>query len=355
MPRRFRKCILHIGAEKTGSTTLQVFLHLNRAAFLSAGYFIPKTLSPHTAVANHEYLTTYALQDKKLNDDCRCRAGLYTVTDVRNHRLTIDDNIIEEIRDLGVDSLDSMVLLLSNEHCQSRLVEKEEILALREFLEKLADNIEIVCYLRPQHDVCVSLFDTALKAGHCDIDLLPDFTSSRGIWVSEEYFHFSELLLRWSSCFGPSNLTVRLFGKAELCGGSIIDDFLSVIGCKLHSVIRPPNMNFSLDKYCQSVLNAINRAVRTGINGISGAKRAALIGLLERVSKGTSLKPHRTAAMKFFDQFAQDNELIRKQYFPSRSTLFSVDFSSYPENDVTLPPEDLAMLLVLARTQEILE
>ena len=44
--RIFKKCILHIGMEKTGTTSIQSFLALNREELLRRGLFMPISLTP---------------------------------------------------------------------------------------------------------------------------------------------------------------------------------------------------------------------------------------------------------------------------------------------------------------------
>src|ERR1700684_2608387 len=82
MVTKFDNCILHIGTEKTGTTTLQRYLALNRDEFLKQGYFIPASLSPYPDLSNHERLTTYALNPIKTSDDLRIAAGLKSSDEV---------------------------------------------------------------------------------------------------------------------------------------------------------------------------------------------------------------------------------------------------------------------------------
>src|ERR1700722_4118136 len=116
MVTKFDNCILHIGTEKTGTTTLQRYLALNRDEFLKQGYFIPSSLSPYPDLANHERLTTYALNPIKTSDDLRIAAGLKSSNEVTLHRA----NIVEGLRnEIAAITGNPTTLLLSNEHCHS--------------------------------------------------------------------------------------------------------------------------------------------------------------------------------------------------------------------------------------------
>ncbi len=60
------KLILHIGTEKTGTTSIQNFLKLNRIKLKKHGYYIPK--SPALPSGNHRWITLIAY-DKDRTDD----------------------------------------------------------------------------------------------------------------------------------------------------------------------------------------------------------------------------------------------------------------------------------------------
>src|ERR1700722_4174212 len=56
------QCWLHIGTEKTGSTSIRNYLALNRAALLSQGYLYPRT----PGATSHYALTAFALDDARI-------------------------------------------------------------------------------------------------------------------------------------------------------------------------------------------------------------------------------------------------------------------------------------------------
>ena len=147
--QRIRRCILHIGTEKTGTTSLQMFLGTNRNALLQRGFFVPASLSPHAVVANHERLTVIALDPAKLGDDLRVRAGLKTIEDVKEWRVRVEEDLSREIVALSHQPENSPTLLLSNEHCHSRLVTREEVHYLRQFLDRFADETTHYCLPSP--------------------------------------------------------------------------------------------------------------------------------------------------------------------------------------------------------------
>ena len=327
----FDKCFLHIGTEKTGTTTLQTFLGTNREELLSRGFFVPRTLSPHLELANHERLTTMSLGLSKLSDDLRVAAGLTQAGQVISHRAAVAEAFMDEVRSLGRSA---RTLVLSNEHCHSRLTADDEVRTLSEFLFRFSRDVEVIVYLRPQHELAVSLYNQALKAGYSDIDVLPDFAKAEARWVEREFFDYAELVLRWGRVFGGGNITARRFDRETLVGGSVVDDFFRCIGCDTAGLARSHDVNVTISAELQSVLNAINRYAQGPQRALSGDLRFKVNTLLERLSRGPGRKPARADVERFFGMFRQGNELVRRLHFPERASLFDITFDDYPVEDV---------------------
>src|ERR1051325_314622 len=205
---KFRECILHIGTEKTGTTSLRSFLAINREKLLANGIFVPRSLSPYAKLANHERITTFALDIRKVRDDLRIAANVTTEDAVNQHRIAVIEGLEREI--LSIPTTDHL-LLLSNEHCHSRLVELDEVLRLKEFLSRYARKQTVVVYLRPQHELAASLYDQALRAGYYDVPLPPVFGPDVREWVNRKYFDYGDLIKRWTHVFSKEDSPPRAF------------------------------------------------------------------------------------------------------------------------------------------------
>jgi hypothetical protein len=352
MPQQIRRCILHIGTEKTGTTTLQRFLGTNRGALLQRGFFVPASLSPYPVVANHERLTTIALNPTKLDDDLRVTAGLKTIEDVEEWRVRVEEDLSREIMALSRQPENSPTLLLSNEHCHSRLVTREEVHYLRQFLDRFADETRIIVYLRPQHELAISQYSNLLKVGFHDIDVFPDFIGGRSRGFNGLYFEYDKLLERWAGEFGREKITVRRYTKEQLEGNDVIQDFMSVIGCNTDGLQVPVNENVSLSAEHQTVINAINRYVASQTSlAAPRLRRHKLITALQATSSGSGRSGNtvkREDAIRFFHTYDDCNERVRKDYFPSAELLFRPDFNAFPVDD---PPKineiDAAVRVIL--------
>jgi hypothetical protein len=253
--RRLPRCILHIGMEKTGSTSLQRFLALNRDRLLDQRILVPRCLAPHadTLMLNHICLTTYALDSGNDGEPLRAQSGCVGPDQVKAHRAATTMVLAREIAQDG-NACDT--LLLTNEHCQSRLFLPEEIGRLRNFLLSFCDDVRVVLYIRPQHEVALSAYDTILKNGAIDVPILPpppDQVEDPAVdQQMMRFFDYNTTLTRWESVFGADHIDVRLFPR------DIISDFTTLLGLRATDLVPlPSRQNVSLDGAAERMLIAM--------------------------------------------------------------------------------------------------
>ncbi|MDB5554907.1 MAG: hypothetical protein JWL86_4891 [Rhizobium sp.] len=169
-------------------------------------------LYPHAPGAtNHIKLAALAIDDTR-SADIRTMAGIKSPEDAVALRAELLVELAREKSEAGCETM-----LLSNEHCASRLVYPDDICRLRDFLAPLAETITIVVYLRRQDEAMLSMYSTALRSG-----------SARPLEFPSEHiiawkFDYEKLLARWAVVFGRENIVVRLFN--ELRNDDILDDF----------------------------------------------------------------------------------------------------------------------------------
>jgi hypothetical protein len=329
--KRFRTCILHIGCEKTGSTTLQKFLHGNRERLAHAGYFVPLSLAPapHDRGLNHACLPTLAMDDRAFGGDLRDAAGISDARALLAYRQAIFAGFRDEVAGAPADA---DTLILSSEHCHSRLCSVQSIRHLRQFLEPFCETFRIVVYLRPQHEVAISFYGMFLLAGDCTLDMFPPLVPPPGygkiVHTPPSYFDYAALLDRWARVFGEDAVDPRLFDTATLRSWDIIDDFSAGLGLPSTELVRPPAQNTNISAAAQHFLMRLH-AGGCG-DGLSPAVRAVLSDLLRARFPGGGVRPARRDAEAFFAQFTAGNEAVRARWFPRRQSLFACDFSDYP-------------------------
>ena len=204
--------ILHIGVENTATTFLQQTFANSRDALRQAGVLYPRAPghSNHIALAVLSMEPARAAAMKDL-------ASIEMPEDAVGARQRLLEELTREIAESDCDTL-----LLSNEHCSSRLINDEDVLRLKDLLSPLAETIRIVVYLRRQDEALLSMYSTMVRSGRSQaLQPLPEH-------VIAHRFDYARLLERWARTFGRENIVARLFNQMR--NGSILDDFAEAAG-----------------------------------------------------------------------------------------------------------------------------
>lgn len=283
---------LHIGTEKTGTTAVQKFMAANRPRLRRDGVLYPEA----PGAENHLALTAIA---KRGRNEIWDKLGL---NDEAVRRVFCDNFRKKLATELSSNSCETVIM--SGEHCSSRLRSEDEIRRLYEFLAPFFSRISVIVYLRRQDDFLMSTHSTDVKNGSVRPLAVPD----------EEEVHFRydywELLSRWSGTFGRDNIVCRKFGKGFLKNNSIVSDFLQSVGIGRGADYQlPGNMNESLDADCLEFLRLLNKAMK----GTERPQR--IVAALQGISAGPliDLSPQERAS--FMGALRESNRRVALEYF----------------------------------------
>ena len=207
------KAIVHIGTEKTGTTSIQSFLYQNRSALRKSGYHFLQCAGK----TNNRDVPTYCMS-KDRDDDFYRNLGITTVDGRRAYKRTFIQKLEKELSGLPANT---RAVIISSEHFHSRLQTREEVQNVHRLLSRYFSEIDIVCYLRDQITTCTSCYSTALKSGNSSsfIEFVERCTPD------SHYYNYWEMLQHWESCFGPDALHVSLFSFEHFLNGNLLDDF----------------------------------------------------------------------------------------------------------------------------------
>lgn len=292
---------LHIGTEKTGTTSVQKFLRSNREFLARHAVLYPE--SPGSQ--NHTGLAV-AAQDADKTGPLRKASGVVGTDAVLRHRAEMMAGLKAELAQRRFGKA-----IMSGEHCSSLLGEDDEVRWLKDQLGPLFDRIRIVVYLRRQDDFLLSLYSTAVKSGATFPIRVPQEKA-----LKARYDHWG-LVERWARVFGRENMIVRRFERAGLKNGDIVDDFLDAVGVDPGMGFeRPDDVNESLDAETLEFLRLFNQHVPRFIKGKVNPSRDNIVGLLSRASGGGALPTLDADELtRFMAQFREGNARVSTEYF----------------------------------------
>jgi hypothetical protein len=242
------KLFLHIGTEKTGTTSIQNWGALNRDRLGAQGIFYSRALGG----TNHTKIYLHALGPES-GDPGFAAAGAKTPEARVLLVAAVPEALaaeVQEARRLGCDRF-----VISNEHCHSRLTKFPAIDRLRALVTGLFDEIEIVAFLRPQIDMAVSAASTVVRAG---FPLRPGFFDT--VTPEAPYYDLLGLYRRWTKAFGDGAVRLVPFGA----GDDVVSDFALWIGADPAGFRTPGRMNEALDIGVMALANALHEARQGG-------------------------------------------------------------------------------------------
>ena len=226
---------LHLGAPKTGTTSLQRFLMLNREALESRGFIYPDFgySYPDVGKARNGYFVTRTGKDtyqKEWEDSFRQLAKLGKSHD----RIIISDEAIwNRQKPPGFWEL------------------------TRKKFEEAGVALHIIVYLRRQDGLVESVWNQKVKGKGKTTMSFDEFMEERYKFMPMAYDEWLDRIVEEGK---PEQLTVRVFERGQLLGGSVIDDFCDVIGLRIgEEFVIPKDSNASFSEDVVAVKRMINR------------------------------------------------------------------------------------------------
>jgi hypothetical protein len=179
-------CILHLGSEKTGTSSIQKYLGTRRVALLRKGFWYPRSFA-NPAAHVHLKLSRAAI-DGSLGDDA---------PEVIGFRKEYEKAM----------AAGATATVFSSEFFHSEMRDPAALLRLRVFLEKFFDRFQLVYYARRQDQMLASMHSTAVKGGWTTNP------HALSVYESKGHYYFDHLAVcdLWSREFGRDNLISRVY------------------------------------------------------------------------------------------------------------------------------------------------
>jgi hypothetical protein len=331
------KTILHIGLEKTGTTSVQQLLSANRSALVAQGTLIPKSLHP----GNNFYLAMASFSSFRPDGLLR-QQGIKNQVDLDAFRAKTLTKFQAELKSAS----GAKQVLISSEHLQSRLTSIADLQLLKKNLESVGlGDFEILVYLREPIRIALSHHGMAIK---------------KGVFVDETFFEpnhprvsqilgFQSSLEMWQQVFGPESMRVRLYPEGQK-PAALIEDFfeatsLSQSGLNLNS---DEKRNANLSSGALQILNNMNRENKLVANQVASK---SFFDRLEKNVPGKGLSANAETVSKFKEFYASSNEWVRKNFFADQAVLFEKPLVAGAD----AAPELVDVVGVLSAALEVLE
>lgn len=296
--------ILHIGTEKTGTTSFQRFCHLNRAELAAQGVLYPARLGGD----NHRSVAMYGLS-AATPDEAIVARGIRTEHEMDAFRRSVENTLDEQLKAAPADA----VCLLSSEHLHSRLKTPDQIEHVHALLAPRFDRITVMVHLRPQVDVAVSLASTQSRVGGAVRRGFFDQMSPEGL-----YYNYDKLVAAWEDVFGVDAVRCIAFKSRPDFLGLICEE----LGIDRTSLAVPTRENEALDVRTMAMVNALVD---------SGSPQRIDFRVLDRLPVLERLRLSRDLARKLQAPFESHNRaLIARRGDLSPGDL-QPDWSRFPE------------------------
>jgi len=292
---------IHIGLEKTGTTTLQEYFHINRDQL--AQDKINYLKSP--GHRNHTDLAAYAY-DKTLGD-LIVQKGLDTEESKKAFRDAFIQRFNTEINSVPKNNH----LLVSSEHLSSRVFSKNEIRKLIRLFSNHGYQVKVIVYLRRQDQYLLSTYSTWLKCG-ATAEL------NKKAYKRKRYDYLT-LLEMWEEVVGRENIIAKIFERRRMHNNDLIEDFMQILNTKTTADYSPvpSNLNKSLDMNKLLFLKLMNRIVPEAVDKQKNPLRGELISALEQMPNYDKLQLPAELSEEIIEYYKEDNLTIRKKYFPA--------------------------------------
>ena len=208
------RCVLHIGTEKTATTTIQDFVYANRDTLHAQRIGLSTVLG----YPNNRSLAAYF--QTRFDDYFKDRR-IANEEEKAAYFATFLDDFRAEVA--GLSSCDTF--FITSEHFHSRMADEAEIQALKDYLGTLFSEIKVVCYFREQSAVVRSLYSTAITVGQSG-----EFQGfARRATPDAHYYNYALFFGKWANVFGRENVVARLYDRKAFVDGDIRKDILRQI------------------------------------------------------------------------------------------------------------------------------
>lgn len=313
-------CILHIGTNKTGTSSLQKILSENSSALRARGILYPQAGRDfgNKCLDRHVGLRLAALPASVKGNGMAGALGLIAPQKREAYRARFIASLDEEL----ARSHDMKSVILSDEALYI-FSEEHTVRQVRELLCTRFDRVHVVCYVRRPDKYLVSAHSQFVKMG--GTLSFNDFLSQK----IQEQLYFPRLRL-WIESFGRESVSLRCFERQFLQGGDLLRDFFVTSGLMSGSEVeswskdlRAFRTNEGLSELGSEVLRRLNASL-SDIPDVAHRRRQQnkLRNIVSREYAGKGPVVSDAVAQDIFEAFRDDHKAMVSAFGLERDVIY---------------------------------
>jgi len=321
-----KRLFIHIGTEKTGTTSIQSALRQNSQKLKEHDVFYPNM--PLLAATHIGFVYSF-LEEQQMSLLLR-RGGF----DNLQEKAKQNPHFILDILDKKIEESGCNTVIISSELLHSRITKEEQLMAIKTWAKERFNEITVICYLRKQTDLMVSSYSTMVKTGSNWYETLSQQFAHfiEGRHKTPHFYDYKGILDMWSNAF--PHFIVKEFTPNKLLEGDVVKDFFSLIDSSIN-IKEFDNLqkeNTSLDGKAMEFLSLLNIHIPSVINGRTNPLRKNMVDYFNAIPTTTKMQFTQDELMRIEQYFKEDNAYVQKKYFKGDS-LFESKSATSMQND----------------------
>lgn len=314
--------IFHIGFHKTGSSSIQKFLHTFREKLMKSNILYPN----HGIVGSAHHGIIWTLKPSTL---------------AQFYRFEPDHNIFQKILTEARET-DSSRIILSSEFFSNLSI--SDINLIKTKIGEGNFRFVIIMYIRRQDTTIESLYRQVIKAFESrEKSTFYDYSKRK--WVVS-LLDYNQILSMWKQVFEEAMIIVRIYNREFFPDGNVILDFLSILQIDLPEVKKYKfEANPSLSHLSALVMRKINE--KYNLTPEEHGKCIQYLLKLDR-EEGSPIKTFFTLQerVKFLEHFWESNEKLFREWFNSENKfLLSEDEIKFYEEQDKISREEIEKMV----------
>jgi len=280
-----RRLVLHIGANKTGTSAIQRFCNSRRASLAAAG-----VLYPAAGCSGEAHY--------RLSDAFGFGHGAGSADDRRAQQDVIRAALAAELAETAAG-----LVIFSSEN----FVLYGSVAEVREFFRDF--DVRVIVYVRRHDSWWPSAWNQSVRHAVAPkwgpgLDAYVAFQRD----VNPRYGDWRRLVDRWAGVFGKAAVIVRPYERAQIAP-DIVSDFFRQIGRPELAAAAAPAVNASLDAWSLQMIDIARHA------DIAPEARERIVAYTLRHPRGGApYVPSAEQARRFVEPFLADYDYLAREY-----------------------------------------